>query len=327
MMHGLSERLTTGGLPVLRLHYSASDHKRPGTVAGDAWLASASEGYPGGINSPRWRKEMEIDYQALSGTKLFPLWSQWQANGRIVCAPFDPIGYTLYGSYDHGWRHPSCYLVHGINPDGEIITLWEFWASHVPYQAIAKIIHGEPVRVPGCGSSCHPEQRTFLGNPFGGRERWKVADSSIWAEDKPQHDGTMKSTAKLFRGEQIHFIPAEKGGDTTVAEWLIGHYWREPLAPLYRITTACPKLIWEIGQQRHRDVSEAVAQYRSQPEELIDKDNDAFDAMKYFHLKFPPAPRLAKADQKACSFAWWRKLSTEHQPGQPLPSYQRNMVG
>lgn len=327
MMPGLSERLTTGGLPVLRLHYSASEDKRPGTPDGDRWLADASEGYPGGVNSPRWRKEMEIDYTALSGTKLFPLWAQWQLNGHIVVPPFDPIGYKLYGSYDHGWRHPACYLVHGINADGLIVTLWEFWASHVPYLAIAKLIKGESVRVPGCGSSCHPEIREFQGNPYAGRELFKVADPSIYAEDKPQDDGTMKSTARLFRQEGVLFTAGEAGGDTTLAEWLLGHYWKDVLSPLYRMTTACPKLIWELGRQRHKDFSDAVGQTRAQPEELIDKDNDAFDALKYFLMRFPPTPRLKKAAEKPCSFSWWQQVAKKSQTGEALPSYQRQVVG
>lgn len=328
MKDGLSERLTTGGIPVLRLHYSADPAKRPGTPTGDAWLAQASQGYAGGINSPRWRKEMEIDYGALLGTHLFPQWAQWSANGRIVIPPFDPVGYKLYGSYDHGWRHPGCYLVHGMNPDGDVVTCWECWGAHIPYQAWAKIILGERVKVPSCGSSCHPDARDFPGNPFAGREQFRIADPSIWAEDKPQHDGTMKSTARLFRMSQVAFIPGEQGGDTTVAEWLIGHYWHDPLTPLYRITTACPKLIWEFGRQRHKDVSEIVAQRRSQPEELVDKDNDAFDALKYFLMKFPPTPQHAKAAQKPGSWAWWRKMALVPPPaGQPSPTYRREVVG
>ena len=47
------------------------------------------------------------------------------------------------------------------------MTLWEFWASHVPYQMIAKIIKGESVRVPSCGGGCHPDTREFPGNPYG----------------------------------------------------------------------------------------------------------------------------------------------------------------
>ena len=324
MHHGLSERLTTGGIPVLRLHYSADPHKRPGTPTGEAWLAQATQGYAGGVNNPRWRKEMEIDYGALLGTMLFPLWAQWSTNGRIVIPSFDPIGYQLYGSYDHGWRHKGCYLVHGINPDGEKVTLWETWAAHVGYQSWAKIIHGERVTVPSCGSSCHPTSRDFPGNPYAGREVCRIADPSIWAEDKPQADNTMKSMARLFRQANVQFMPGESGGDTTVAEWLIEQYWKDPLRPTYRITTACPGLIWEIGRQRHKDYSDAVAAKKAQPEELVDKDNDAWDSMKYFQLKFPATPVLATAARKPGSFAWWQQLAKRHLPaGAAMPSYQR----
>ena len=325
MQDGLSERLTTGGIPVLRLHYSADPEKRPGTPAGDAWLAQASHGYAGGINAPRWRKEMEIDYGALLGTMLLPLWAQWSTNGRIVIPPFDPVGYKLYGSYDHGWRHRGCYHVHGMNSDGDVVTLWEMWAAHVHYQAWAKIIQGERTRVPGCGASCHPDDRDFPGNPYAGREQFKIADPSIWAEDKPSDDGTMKSTARLFRQVGVHFIPGAQGGDTTVTEWLIGLYWADPLQPRYRITTACPGLIWELGRQRHKDVSDAVAQRRAQPEELVDKDNDAFDSLKVFLMKFPPTPVHAKAAQKPGSWAWWQKLAKTAIATGPTPSYQRQL--
>ena len=328
MADGISERLTSGGIPVLRLHYSADPEKRPGTPAGDAWLAQASQGYAGGINAPRWRKEMEIDYGALMGTMLLPQWAGWSTNGRIVIPPFDPVGYTLYGSYDHGWRHPGCYLVHGVNPDGELITLWELWGSHIPYQAWARAIQGERVTVPGCGSSCHPSAREFPGNPYAGREQYRIADPSIWAEDKPQQDNTMKSTGKLFRMAGVAFIPGVQGGDTTITEWLMSHYWKDPMAPLYRITTACPKLIWELGRQRHKDFSDAVAKNKMQPEELVDKDNDAFDALKYWLIRFPPTPQHHKAAQKPGSWAWWKKMAlTPRAPGEPVPTYQRQVVG
>lgn len=328
MREGLAERLTTGGIPVLRLHYSADPEKRPGTPDGDAWLTQAMQGYAGGINAPRWRKEMEIDYGALMGTMLFPQWANWSTNGRIVVPPFDPIGYKLYGSYDHGWRHPGCYLVHGLNPDGDLVTLWEMWGAHIPYQSWARAINGETVRVPSCGASCHPDTREYPGNPYAGKEQFKLADPSIWAEDKPQQDNTMKSTARLFRMASVPFIPAENGGDTTISEWLIGNYWKDPFNPRYRITTACPKLIWEIGRQRHKDRSDAVAKNVAQPEELVDKDNDAFDAMKYFLLKFPPTPVQHKAAQKAGSFAWWQKVAIDKGLRRgPMPVFRREMVG
>lgn len=319
MLEGLSERLTSGGLPVLHLHYSADPSKRPGTEEGDKWLAEASSGYPGGTNSPRWRKEMEIDWGALSGTRLFPQWEQWSQNQRIVIPPFIPHGYRLYGSYDHGWRHPACYLVHGINPEGQIVTLWEFHASQVPVSQIARIIKGESVTV--------ADGRRFPGNPYAGQEIYKVADCAIFAEDQAMSDNTMKSIATLFRMDGIVFIPAQQGGDTMVAEWLHGYWWQHPMEPLYRITTACQKLIWEIGQQRHKDISAQVALNKAQPEQLVDKNNDAWDAMKYFLQRFPPKPMQERAEKKAGSFMWWRKLNKLEKQGEAMPTYKREMVG
>ncbi|KKL88732.1 hypothetical protein LCGC14_1921710, partial [marine sediment metagenome] len=254
MIDGLSEKITSGRIPVLRLHYSSDPNKRPGTPAGDEWILEASQGYIGGTASPRWRKEMEIDYGALGGTRLFPEWEQWVAQGQIVIAPFQPTGYRLYGSYDHGWRNPAAFHVHGINGDGQIVTLWEFYASNVPVAQTARIILGECV-VLGDG-------RRFDGNPFAGQETFKVADPSIWAQDQPMADNTMKSIAELFRRSGVYFTKGERGGDTMVAEWLHGHYWKDPRNPLLRITTNCPKLIWEIGQQRHKDDPPRVALHR-----------------------------------------------------------------
>lgn len=325
MIPGIQERITKSGIPVLRLHYSSDPDKRAGTPKGDQWLADAIQGYPGGMASPRWRKEMEIDYGALGGTKLFPLWDQWKDSGRIVVPSFNPIGYRLYASYDHGWRHPLCYLVHGISGDGTIVTLWECYGSNIPVSKMAHIIQGKSVTL--------ADGRHFPGNPYAGQECFKIADPSIWAEDQIMSDNTMKCIAKLFMQEGVYFTKGERGGDTMVAEWLHGHYWRDPMQPQYRITTACPNLIREIGLQRHKDYSVVAAKDKAQPEQLVDKDNDAFDAMKYFFLRFPPRPRDALAEQKPNSFMWWRKVAEQTKEAAPdaAPSFsfnmQRDMVG
>lgn len=318
-MTGMLERLTKSGLSVLRLHYSADPQKRPGTPAGDAWLAHALQGYPGGQQSPRWRKEMEIDYGAMGGTKLLPEWELWQTFGTIIIPLFEPHGYRLYGSYDHGWRNPACYLVHGVGADGQIVTLWEFYADHVPVAQIADVIKGQDVRL--------PDGRHFPGNPFAGQEAFRAADPHCWAEDQPLNDNTMKSIAELFRRQGVYFSQGERGGDTMVAEWLLGHYWKNPLQPLYRITTACPKLIWELGQQRHKEVSPKVALHRDQPEALVDKDNHAWDALKYFLQRFPPKPQEARAPGPPASFTWWRNLAIKAKQGDPIKTtYRREMV-
>ncbi|MBI3937118.1 MAG: hypothetical protein HY323_09085 [Betaproteobacteria bacterium] len=319
---GLSHRLAAGSIPVLRIHYSADPAKRPGTAAGDAWLDEAPRGYPGGRQSPRWRKEQEIDYGAMGGTRLFPNWEAWVGRGQIVIDPFRPTGYRLYGSYDHGWRNPAAFHVHGINGDGAVVTLWEFYAAHVPVSAVAQIIlghEGAPVIL--------PDGRRFAPNPFAGELTWMVADPSIWADDQPMADETNKSIADLFRRCGVVFVPGERGGDTMVAEWLHGHYWQDPDRPLYRITTDCPKLLWELGQLRHREFSPRVALAREQSEKLVDKDDHAWDGLKMFLRRFPPRPVEARAAATPATFLWWRAQAKRAKDGQPVRTFRREMVG
>ena len=324
---GLGWRLSHGSVPVLRLHYAADPAKRPGTVDGDAWRRRAAARYVGGVGSPRWKQEMEIEYGALSGTKLFPDWEAW-AQGPLVCDPFVPVGYQLYGSYDHGWNNPACYYIHGRNGDGEITTLWEFYADRVPLNCIAKLIKGEDVTTPPRPEAVIDEgRREFPGNPFAGDEVWRVADPSMWAEDKPQQDQPNKSTAKLFREEGVFFKPGQRGGDTTVAEWLLSYFWHDPTTPRYRISRECTWLLWELGRQRFKDVSAMVAQHQNPSEALVDKDNHAWDALKMFLAEFPPGPARPRAQEKGNTFEWWKKQVQRTKQGRAVQSYARQMIG
>src|SRR3990167_1852541 len=232
---GFTYRIVDESLPVLLVHYSAHPDRVPGTEVGDRWREITARRYPGGIESPRWRKEQEIDYYALSGQKLFPNWEIWQQKSNIILDPFEPIEYDFYGSFDYGYRNPSAYLVHAIDRDQIITTVWEFYAATVEASYIAQIIKGQDVIL--------PDGRRFSGNPYAGKERYKVADPSIWAKDQlsQQHpaymsDRTQRSIADIFLKNGVVFIRGERGGDTTVANWLLGHFWKNPDKPLYRIT-------------------------------------------------------------------------------------------
>lgn len=305
---GLTYRIVDDSIPVLRVHYSAHPQRRPGTEEGEHWKKITARRYPGGVDSPRWRKEQEIDYYALSGQKLIPYWEEWQQAGKVVINPFDPVEYDLYASFDYGYRNPSCYLVHGIDRDGVITTLWEFYAALVEVPQIAQVIKGEDIVT--------LDGRRIRGNPYAGRERYKIADPSIWARDQvaSQHpnymgDRTQKSIAEIFLKCGVSFIRGERGGDTAVANWLLGHFWKDPDNPLYRITSNCKFLIWELGIQRFKEFSTTVAINRDQPEELVDKDNHAWDALKMFLKRFPPPSAQKKPEKVPNTFSWWRKVA------------------
>lgn len=295
---GFTSRITSHGIAVRRFHYSADARKRPGNPEGDAWIAEEARAYPGGIEDPRWQKEMEIRYGALGGSFVFPRWETWKSQTPLVVPAYEPTGHRLYGSYDHGYNSPACFLVHAMSSDGVITTVWEFYSDHVPAHQIAEIIKGRTI---------HCNGKIFPGCPWPDRLSFIIADPSIWAEDNPQHQGPNKSTAQIFRECGVPMIPGERGADVTVAEWLHGHFWADVQNPLYRIADSCPKLIWELGLLRHRSYSSQVALTRNNPEELVDKDNHAWDALKYFLRRFPPKPKQKVAEGTPNTFAWWKK--------------------
>ena len=312
---GYQSRITSGGIGVLRYHYSADSNKRPGTQLGDSWLREESRAYPMGMDDPRWKKEMEIQYGAMGGQHLFPRWETWKANRYLVIDPYQPVGVRLYGSYDHGSRNPASFHVHAVDGDGIITTVWEFYAADVPAHQIAAIIRGDA----GFDSS----GRRFDGCPYPYSElAYIVADPSIWNEDKPQLEGPNKSTAKIFRELGVSMIPGERGGDVTVANWLKGWYWKDLDHPLYRITSNCVKLIWEIGQQRYKEFSAQVALNRDQPDDLIDKDNHAWDDLKYFLKKFPPPASFTQPEAMPNTFAWHRKQAIRAKQGLQRQTYR-----
>ena len=303
MIPGFSSRITSTGIGVLRYHYSADSNKRPGTLNGDAWITEEARVYPMGQDDPRWKKEMEIQYGALGGQHLFPRWDRWK-NGMdgaaIVVPSYEAQGTRLYGSYDHGWHNPSAFHLHSVDGDGVITTIWELYGAQIPAHQIATIIKGR--------DGFDQNGKRYAGCPYPYDSiSWIVADPSIWNEDKPQFEGPNKSTAAIFREMGVHMIPGERGGDITVANWLHGWYWKDVQHPRYRIAASCLKLIWEIGQQRRKEFSTQVALNRSQPEELIDKDNHAFDGLKYLLKKHPPPLTFTKPETRPNTFAWWKK--------------------
>ena len=55
----------------MKVHYTADPEKNPATPEGQEWLKRALAGVKGGFSSSSWRKEMEIDFKARSGQKVF----------------------------------------------------------------------------------------------------------------------------------------------------------------------------------------------------------------------------------------------------------------
>ena len=314
---GLTTRVTSGGLFVCRLHYAADQFKNPANSVGKAWMRSALSGYQGGIEDPNWQKEMEIQYTAGVGARVFRYWQDWLENSNIfIDGEVDIANARVYGSYDHGFRNPAAYLVHAVYPDGLRRTIWEFYANEVPVPMISKIIKGETVTL--------DDGRTFHGNPFAGKELQKICDPEIMRENQVMSHGPNKSIAKLFSNDGVYFTKGSSGDDTTIVSWLNGNLWLDPFEPGYQIHRGCANLIWELGRLTRKGFTGLQAQMRNQPEALVDKDNHAFDALKYWLKRFPVGVAMTSKPVQNPDFNFWRDLPKKK--SRVASSYSREMA-
>lgn len=300
--NGLTSRVTKSGIPVLRVHYSADEHKDPRTEQGQRWLGMIAQGYKGGMNDPLFQKEMEIAYSAMSGQLLFPYWEQERE--LLTCDPLGleyVPGVKFYGTYDHGYIHPSVYLVHAVLPDGKKYTVWEFAASMVPVQAIAEIIKGNPVKLEKDG-------REFKGNPYAGKEIIKICDPHIFERRGSMSDGEFNNVGDVFRDRYgVHFEKGHKGGQLTCASTLLGDLWLDPASPKFQIFRSCKHLIWEIGRLRYQQQSAIQAKNKAAPEKLVDKDDDAWDSLCHFLRRFPSTVAPKDKPKVAGTFLYYQK--------------------
>lgn len=314
---GLRMRVTSGGMPVVKLHYAADARKNPETPQGRRWLLREADKYAGGVENTDWRREMEIEYLAGAGSKLFPAWSEWQYKSEIIVD--DDIDLTdakIYGSYDHGFANPACYLVHAVYPDGLKRTIWEFYAAEVPAHQVAEVILGHDTVL--------SNGRQFQGNPYAGQEVMRICDPEIDRRTQAMYDGGMKRVIEIFIKAGVHFSKGSRGDDVTVASWLAGNLWLNPLEPMYQICRGCTNLIYELGQLQRQRFRGLHATQKNLPEKIIDKDNHAWDALKYFLLRFPTAPKVKHPFQPVATFDWWKKIAKERKPVGFV--YHREMV-
>lgn len=291
---GVEQWLTKEGVRILQLHYSADPAKDPATPEGKEWLLRELVGYPGGLRDPRWRREMEIDFNAYAGELLFSYLLEYEE--YILCDPIlnPPPSWELTSGFDYGARNPSAHIVTGWDEQKNPVTLWEYYQkprqkdetedvfrARKGYKYTAKQIKEGPYY-----------QR--LVNGGGGI----VADPTCWNKSQQTERG-LKSLAELFLEEGVVLIPGSKGGDMAWYEMLSSHYWANPKRPLWRICRNCTWLWWELKGLRFAEHSPTAQETHNAKDEVVDKNNHASDAVKYdFRMH---ARQLAKPDLQPVS--------------------------
>lgn len=264
MIRGFKVKTNAQGVKIAQLHYSADPDKDPETEQGKIWFTKSSNLYPGGINSPTWRREMEIDPKAGAGERVFP--DFFEKEKDIVCDPITPDHtYSLYGGFDWGTRNAVSFHVYAFGMDGSITAIWEYVAHRATLPVVAEAVRG-----------C----------PYYGRLEWIAADPSMWTENQAKKDG-FTSIARMFTEDLPEHLRLDKlmsahgRGDMRFKQKL-EVYWQRPPYKV-KIARNCPKLIEELRNLRYPP---AMVD-KNDPEKILDKDNHSWDDFKYAVMSHP----------------------------------------
>jgi len=265
---GIYKYRSRSGISAHGIHYSCDPNKDPANVVGKAWRDRMSSVYDGGVDSVLWMQHMEIDFAAVAGTLLIPFMRSHAE--YLTCKPIpidQQIGWRYYGGFDYGKRNLTVFGVYAVAPDG------------------SRYICDEVAR-PG----------SVLGGIPGIAEKmkassyWEVvkrsirADPSIWNESQAKDKGGYTSIAQLLRQHGIHLLQAPIKGseaDQIAAERLLHHYWADPSEPSMQIFRNCHEHIRQFSKLRYKEWNPVAAESKAPQEDLVDKDNDTWDAWKY----------------------------------------------
>jgi len=272
---GIREWDTSYGVHVLRIHYTADPDKDPDTHRGALWLKSELVGYPQGMDDPRWRREMEIDWDAYAGQLLFPYLVNPEYQRAILVNPLEniPDGWRLTAGLDYGARNPSALVVTAWDFENRPLTVWEYY-EHPQDQEESieafKLRKGYRRLADGI-KKC----------PWFHRINGKIiADQSIYNKSQETERG-LKSLAALLAEEGVNLMQGARGGDIAWYEMVNDYYWQNPAKPLWRITKNCTWLFWELQNLRFAEWSPASQEVHNLKDEVVDKDNHAVDAVRY----------------------------------------------
>ena len=131
VMQGVEVRRLPSDFAHVRVHYLADPVKR-----GD-WASRYSAKY-GGMDDPRWQREMEISYSAYTGQRLWPLLC---ADHNAHFDVFDG-NWAVYRSIDQGIRHPTACAWVAVNKYGDRHVFREFYSTDRSIAENCRLIRG-----------------------------------------------------------------------------------------------------------------------------------------------------------------------------------------
>lgn len=286
IMRGLSLRRTKGGIPVVRLHYTADPRRDP--ELNPQWKEQERKAY---TSQASWDREQEIVDEAGGGELVFAdtILTHWK---RIVIT--DPVWrpdpkWRVESGFDHGKTNPTAFERCYVDYTGNLYFCGEYYMpgreiwEHVP--ALKRMADVRKV------AACYADPSIFPQTLQQSQMPGKPAERA-------------KSVNELYEEQGIElFSPfAMDRSDVSFAARVMAHWSNlDTREPSLRIVCRnyserpqhglhdwdCPNLLWEMMRTRRVKLTGQQLLSRNISEAIVDKDNHATDAAKYLIMSHP----------------------------------------
>lgn len=266
-----------------RIHYSDDPSK-------DAkWVKAESVKYRG-VNSARWRREMEIDWDVYGGQRVWPMLnSEIHKQKRIL----DTKNCSFYRVIDHGIRHPTCCLWVAVNKHGDRHFYREYYSSDNTISVNCREIisltpESEPVINTYIDPACRRRENYLSTNGLGRKEGLVrlvniyiengvsciLADNSAAGYDKVT-DGLLSTLAR--RAVSLGFLDPYLDEMNLDQESILMLAEKPAITFDLNCTSRC---FHEMENFRYKDQTGDETQ-KSEPEKVVDVADEGPDCVRY----------------------------------------------
>lgn len=249
---GLSKKYTPTGFCVVRLHYTADPLK-----ATPEWKKEAKKGFK---HEDKWKKEYEIDYEALGGTKVYPELDR--VRDEIFINPFEiPKHWLRYAGIDPGVRNPTSAHFYAVDEQGNIYAYWEFYEKETHYKDLARILKN------------HEDFKKIKRNIF---------IDPITATKVHHTKFGIKSFKELLEQEGIFTNPGNRNrmdGAEKIREYIVDGK--------LKIFKTCPKMMWELDNLRYEEWKGESYTHKNIKEEIVPRNDHAWSELRYVLMSNP----------------------------------------
>lgn len=297
---GLEIAVNSIGVPILRLTHWADPEKQ------DEWKSCERKRF----SAEMWAQEYDLDDNATGGERILLGLLQRRWKEIVITDPtWEPNpSWAFSCGLDYGKSHPTALIGCAMDFEGIRYAICEHYASeltpaaHYPYMNRLTFpfteqgIESRAIRKSAWTS--YDPSINYATSASG--EKWVSAISLFSAAGFPNLRAGIRGQDKKVAAEiedcwnqpdptfKIVLRPPIVDGKPEIYPEIGSLKKREGTYPW-----GCPNLLWEIANIRRVELSASRAETKAAAEALMDKDNDAFDALCYWWTSEIVPPKVS----------------------------------